>query len=312
MFTYDASGTKLYVNGALVASNATAQSPSDMGTSFLFGSQGAATYFAGDMFGARLIARALVPSEVRRISLDPWAGAFDPADRLFHAIKAPSTSRIATIAGTVDVTASIEADLALAATLAGTVAVTASLETDLGLAATVGGTVDVTGALAATTTLAAEIDGTVPITASILAQLDRLADITGTVSIMASLTATNGEGGGGDTHDGFKRRSRRERRLDALRARRDEERLADAQALRMALEAALGLGAEIAAPAVAKAMQDAPKPAEVDWKAIADRAEDYARLWRDVSRLTALVTAEAKRRADDDDDEEAMFLMGMA
>lgn len=116
----------------------------------------------------------------------------------------------------------------------------------------------------------------------------------------------------GDTHDGFKRRSRRQRWIEALRARADEEKLADAQALRMALEAALGLGAEIAAPAVAKAVQAAPKPAEVDWKAITERAEDYARLWRDVSRLTALVTAEAKRRADDDDDEEAMFLMGMA
>lgn len=116
----------------------------------------------------------------------------------------------------------------------------------------------------------------------------------------------------GDTHDGFKRRSRSQRRIEALRARAEADKLADAQALRMALEAALGMGAEIAAPAVDEAVQAAPKPAEVDWTRVAERDEDYAKLSRIVARLTALVAAEAQRRSDDNDDEETMFLMGLA
>ena len=48
-----------------------------------------------------------------------------------------------------------------------------------------------------------------------------------------------------DTHDGMMRRSRRERRIEAMRAKAEAERLADAQGLRLALEAALGMAAEI-------------------------------------------------------------------
>lgn len=118
---------------------------------------------------------------------------------------------------------------------------------------------------------------------------------------------------GGDTHDGL-RRSRRERRLEALRQRADAEKLADAQALRLSLEAALGLAVEVApavAPRVAEAVERAPKPADVDWQRVAQDAEQYARLSRAVAKLSALVQAEARRLADEDDDD-AAFLLGIA
>lgn len=144
--------------------------------------------------------------------------------------------------------------------------------------------------------LSATIDATIPITAQITATLQPFVV------------------DGGDTHDGVKQ-SRRLRRIEALRQRADAERLADAQALRLSLEAALGLAAEIPtddAPRVAEAVQRAPKAAEVDWRRVADDAEQYARLSRVVAKLSAVVQAEARRRADADDDDDAAFLLGIA
>lgn len=138
------------------------------------------------------------------------------------------------------------------------------------------------------------------------------ATIAGEVPITAEITAILQPFGDVDTHDGL-RRSRRLRRIETLRQRGEAERLADAQALRLSLEAALGLAAEVVpdtAPRVAEAVQRAPKPAEVDWRRVAEDAEQYARLSRLVARLSALVQAEAKRRADDDDDD-AAFLLGV-
>ena len=66
------------------------------------------------------------------------------------------------------------------------------------------------------------------------------------------------------------------------------------------------------APRVAEAVQRAPKPAEVDWRRVADDAEQYAQLSTVVARLSTLVQAEAKRRADADDDDDAAFLLGIA
>lgn len=141
------------------------------------------------------------------------------------------------------------------------------------------------------------------------------AEITGEIPITAEITANLSPFvvDGGDTHDGL-RRSRRERRLEALRQRADAEKLADAQALRLSLEAALGLAAEVApavAPRVAEAVDRAPKPADVDWRRVAEDAEQYARLSRAVAKLSALVQAEARRLADEDDDD-AAFLLGIA
>jgi hypothetical protein len=197
----------------------------------------------------------------------------------------------------------------LSAEIAGTVDITASVSAALALDATIAGTVDVTASVAATTTLDAEIAGTVPITADISARLDRLAEIAGTIPITASITAFM-EGGAGDTHDGFLRRSRRQRALEAAERRRDAERLADARALRLELEAALGMAAD--------AVEEAPAPAvEAVREAVAvvralppvAPAIDFAAARAAVSDLLAAIEAarRAKELADDDEDVEILL-----
>jgi hypothetical protein len=197
----------------------------------------------------------------------------------------------------------------LSAEITGTVDITASASAALALDAAIAGTVDVTASVAATTTLDAEIAGTVPITADISARLDRLAEIAGTIPITASITAFM-EGGAGDTHDGFLRRSRRQRALEAAERRRDAERLADARALRLELEAALGMAAD--------AVEEAPAPAvEAVREAVAvvralppvAPAIDFAAARAAVSDLLAAIEAarRAKELADDDEDVEILL-----
>ena len=148
-----------------------------------------------------------------------------------------------------------------------------------------------------------------PITADISARLDRLAEIAGTIPITASITAFM-EGGAGDTHDGFLRRSRRQRALEAAERRRDAERLADARALRLELEAALGMAAD--------AVEEAPAPAvEAVREAVAvvralppvAPAIDFAAARAAVSDLLAAIEAarRAKELADDDEDVEILL-----
>lgn len=139
----------------------------------------------------------------------------------------------------------------------------------------------------------------------------RTVALTGTAATFAQGDVTVGDGAV-DTHDGWRKRSRRERRIDELLKRRDEERLADAQSLRLALEAALGIVAEVPepAPVVVAAVAKAPKPAEVDWRRIAEDDAQYERLSRLVRRLSALAEAEMRRIADEEDDDDAAFLLG--
>jgi hypothetical protein len=242
--------------------------------------------YTGDMSHVRIWARTLSLGEVQRISRDPWAGT---ARRHRAVVYNPSLPLSAEITGTVEITASVAASLALDATIAGTV--------------------DVTASVAATTTLDAEIAGTVPITADISARLDRLAEIAGTIPITASITAFM-EGGAGDTHDGFLRRSRRQRALDAAERRRDAERLADARALRLELEAALGMAAD--------AVEEAPAPAvEAVREAVAvvralppvAPAIDFAAARAAVSDLLAAIEAARRAKALADDDEDVEILL---
>ena len=233
-------------------------------------------------------ARVWTADEHLAFHLDPY-GVLEEAPRWYFANTGAVGPLSAEIAGTVDITASVAAALALDATIAGTV--------------------DVTASVAATTALDAEIAGAVPITASIAARLDRLAEIAGTIPITASITAFI-EGGAGDTHDGFLRRSRRQRALEAAERRRDAERLADARALRLELEAALGMAAD--------AVEEAPAPAvEAVREAVAvvralppvAPAIDFAAARAAVSDLLAAIEAarRAKELADDDEDVEILL-----
>jgi hypothetical protein len=197
----------------------------------------------------------------------------------------------------------------LSAEIAGTVDITASVAATLALDAAIAGTVDVTASVAATTTLDAEIAGTVPITADISARLDRLAEIAGTIPITASITAFM-EGGAGDTHDGFLRRSRRQRALDAAERRRDAERLADARALRLELEAALGMAADAVEGAPAPAV-DAVREAVAVVRALPHVAPaiDFASARAAVSDLLAAIETARRAKALADDDEDVEILL---
>lgn len=75
VFTYSAAGSKLYLNGSLLASTASAPVPFDLAAAFSFGQQNpGSTWFAGGMWAPRLIAQELSTHEISRLYRDPWAG----------------------------------------------------------------------------------------------------------------------------------------------------------------------------------------------------------------------------------------------
>lgn len=256
----------------------------------------AANYMEDGAIALFYVFKGVLPdAAMADLSVDPGQMLLWPDDDIFAAMgPAAAASVTATIAGSVDVTGSLTAANALAAQIAGTVGITGSLSATNALAATIAGQIDVTGTLTAWLEKTADIAGTVPITGQFIAMM---------------------EGGAGDTHDGILKRSRRERRIEAMRAKAEAERLADAQGLRLALEAALGMAAEIVeettAPEVERAVEAAPGVATVDWRSLARDPAELERTRQTVADLVAVVTAARKRLADEDD-EDALFLMGAA
>ena len=118
----------------------------------------------------------------------------------------------------------------------------------------------------------------------------------------------------GDTHDGFLRRSRRERAIEAARRKAEEERLTERNALRLSLEAAMGMAAEV--------VEDAPQEAaEAVEAAVAEAAVFVPALGRVAPALPLEATARAldklqaaiesalraKALADDDEDVELLL-----
>jgi hypothetical protein len=314
---HDGANVSLYVNGVLDGTGPYSGPASGYGAVFQVsdggpGSQSNMLVAAGDANHA-----AWSAGEVLDRARNPWSHLVWPEERLFHAVRlagAPADLS-AEIAGTVDITASVAAALALDASIAGTVDITASAAASLALAAEIAGTVDITASIAAQTDRQAEIAGTVPITAEIAAQLDRLAEIAGTIPITASITAFM-EGGAGDTHDGFLRRSRRQRALEAAERRRDAERLADARALRLELEAALGMAADaveeappVAVEAVREAVVRVQQLAPLSQGRISPDPEAYSSMRAAVSDLLAAIETarRAKELADDDEDVEILL-----
>lgn len=119
----------------------------------------------------------------------------------------------------------------------------------------------------------------------------------------------------GDTHDGFKRRSRRERAAAAADRRRRDEMAQEAVALRLSLEAAMGMAAEVAedTPAEAvEAVQAVAKQAARLVPTLADTRADEALLASARDAVTALraAVAEAERaRLLAEDDEDVFMLL---
>lgn len=119
----------------------------------------------------------------------------------------------------------------------------------------------------------------------------------------------------GDTHDGFVRRSRRERALEAAARRERDEWVANRNALRLSLEAAMGLAAEVvedAPPAAVEAVEAAQEAVAVVAPVLARRVVDVAALAEAqalVDRLYAAVEEAARLKALADDDEEVLMLL---
>jgi hypothetical protein len=114
-----------------------------------------------------------------------------------------------------------------------------------------------------------------------------------------------------DTHDGYLRRSRRQRAVEAAQRRREAERLADAQALRLELEAALGMAADVVddvpQPAV-EAVQEAVAVVRALPPITAPRV-DFTAARAAIADLLAAIDAAMKAKALADDDEEVEMLL---
>jgi hypothetical protein len=239
----------IWINGVLAASSTTVpSSPVTSATNGYIGYSPVSTMFhAGGMRLFRLRTREWSDAEVQRLYRDPWAGT---ARRALPIAYSPLPPLAAIITGTVDVTASTSAEMALAAT----------------------------------------IDATIPVTALITAQVEST----------------------GDTHDGFVRRSRRERAMAAAEQRRRDEMAQEAVALRLSLEAAIGMAAEVAEEAPQEAIQAATRQAARMVPALADTRPDDALLASAREAVAALLAAvqEAERaRALAEDDEEVLMLL---
>jgi len=118
-----------------------------------------------------------------------------------------------------------------------------------------------------------------------------------------------------DTHDGFRRRSRRERALDAAAERERQEWIAERNALRLSLEAAMGYAAEVvedAPPAAVEAVEAAQEAAAFVAPVLARRVADVAALAEAhalVARLHAAIEEAARMKALAEDDEEVLMLL---
>ncbi len=115
----------------------------------------------------------------------------------------------------------------------------------------------------------------------------------------------------GDTHDGMKRRSRRQRAMDAAEQRRRASLAEEALALRLSLEAAMGMAAEVAeeAPAeAAQAVQAAVRAARVAIPAAPDVAA-LADARKAVATLLEAVEEARRLKALAEDDEDVLMLL---
>lgn len=115
----------------------------------------------------------------------------------------------------------------------------------------------------------------------------------------------------GDTHDGFKRRSRRQRAADAAEQKRRVTLAQEAVALRLELEAAMGMAAEAveeAPAAAAQAVQTAAKAARVAVPAVPDM-EGLAAARAAVAALLEAVEEARRAKALAEDDEEVFMLL---
>ena len=213
---------KIYINGVLdttiAASGGTKNTTGDndqLGR-YSYGGGTSGLYSPCSMSGVRIYNRAITPSEVARLHREPWAGTARPWRRSY---------------GTTGTTYNLTTGA-----LSRTYAVGAALFS-------IGRRID-TGGLSRAYTV-----GDAGFTVRRTLQADAIPYTYRVPSVALNYYPAQAEG---DTHDGFIRRSRRQRAMDAAERRRRDEAAQEAVALRLSLEAAMGLAAE--------AVEDAPQP----------------------------------------------------
>lgn len=116
-----------------------------------------------------------------------------------------------------------------------------------------------------------------------------------------------------DTHDAFKRRTRRERALEAAARRERDEWVSKRNALRLSLEAAMGMAAEVvedAPPAAVEAVEAAQTVAQRVIRAVPTMpVADLAAVQPILDRLQAAIEEAARMKALAEDDEEVLMLL---
>lgn len=177
---------------------------------------------------------------------------------------------------------------------------------------TITGTIPITGALTAVAGALGTIAGTIPVAGSLQAEAGTSSTLAGTVPITGLITVDDATT---DTHDGFVRRSRRQRALDAAERRRREAMAQEAVALRLSLEAAMGAAADVAEEApreAAEAVQAVAKQAARLVPTLAEARADAALLAsarETVAALRAAVEEAERARALAEDDEDVLMLL---
>lgn len=286
--------TRFFLNGVAIGSSSTAADVVSPIAGWNIGRYGvpAARYFTGRIGQVRTWGRVLQPREFMRLYADPWAGTERPLSRVYSAtpsVAVALTGQAATFsAGTIAPTSTVAASGQAATFATGTAAPSLTVPVVGQDATFAAGTVGVAG----------------DVTVALTGQAATFA--TGTISADVAT---------GDTHDGFVRRSRRQRALDAADRRRRDELAQEATALRLSLEAAMGMAAEVVdtAPVEAvEAVQTVAKRAARMVPDLADMAPEPALLAAArnlVEQVHAAVAEAERRRALAEDDEDVLMLL---
>ena len=286
-YTWDASGQKAFVNGIQRGSNASTGSSSTAGQPFNIGHLSTDTTWrwnqtsVGAIYYALIFDRALSPQELASAQANPWWWV----EQTVTVVPGNAAYSL-----TVD---PLSYEYAVA---------------DVGLTSARGLAVD---ALAYEHTLAdvalSYRQTSYPLDVEALAYRYRVADVGITFTPAQSEV---------DTHDGFKRRSRRERALEAAAKRLRDEARDEAIALRLQIEAAMG--------AVAEAAEEAPESVAEAVPPVVARAEAAVARLAPVRPVDAATLAEAheiattlrtlvedmeRARVLAEDDEEVMMLL---
>lgn len=311
-FTWDATGSYLYLNGSLIGSTATAPATVNLNDNFAIGAQGVGygTFFPGAISNFRILNRRLRLTEIQRLYREPWAGTARPTRRVYATTGTTYNESISdTAPGTDAVSVAATYRPSISDSGAGTDAVTAALTIGTSVSDSAAGT----DALASTQVANIEVTDAATGTDALETTATQSVDITDNATPTDSVDASDVVGG--DTHDGFVRRSRKQRALDAAERRRREALAQEAVALRLSLEAAMGDAAELAEDApeeAAEAVQAVAKRAARLVPTLAEARADEAVLVtarETVAALRAAVDEAARARALAEDDEEVLLLL---